>query len=245
MLLSAPPVALSGELSERNYQDPAFVLGSLTTITLFHDYLCPWCWVGLFQAKKLTQAFGVEFDWRGAELFPPDMERYSPPPTPAPNAGVTPAAPSPPPAPSRFDLFTQSEGIPMPDGPRPPFTRTHHALLGAEWAHAQGVAAFDVYNEAVYRAFWENRADIADLNVLRQITQSAGLDADALLHSIESGQYKNAIIPFDDTAYALGIRHVPTFLFNAEEKLAEAPYTDLARATERFLIRAEKFKPKM
>ena len=130
----------------------------------------------------------------------------------------------------------------MPDGPRPPFTRTHNALLGCEWAHTQGHDAFDAYNEGVYRAFWQHRADIADINILRGIAENAGLDADGLQKSIESGEFENHIIPFDDTAYALGIRHVPTFLFNGEEKLAEAPYADLARATERFLLRAEKFK---
>ena len=83
MNMSPPLVAFSGDPNQRNYQSEQFALGSLTTITLFHDFLCPWCWIGLFQAKKLTEAFGVTFDWRGAELFPPAMERYSPPPAPA------------------------------------------------------------------------------------------------------------------------------------------------------------------
>ena len=243
-----PPVFPSTDPEARNYKSDKFEWGSLTTITLYHDMLCPWCWVGFFHAQKLTQEFGVTFDWRGAELIPPSMEHNPGPPKPAPdpNAPPPPSVPTlrePPKPPSRFDLFAEAEGIAMPT-PRPPFTRTHHALLGGEWAHAQGPQAFDLYNEAVYRAFWEKRADIADVTVLGDIAASVGLDAAALQESIASGQYENNIIPFDDDAYALGIRHVPTFLFNAEEKLAEAPYADLARATERFLIRAEKFRAK-
>lgn len=250
MLPKPPPIALTGDPDGRNYQSDKFEWGSLTTITLYHDMLCPWCWVGFFHAQKLTQEFSVTFDWRGAELIPPGMAYEPGPPKPAPDPNAPPPPsvqalrepPTPTPA-SRFDLFAEAEGIAMPS-PRPPFARTHHALLGGEWANAQGPEVFDVYNEAVYRAFWEKRANIAEVSVLGEIAASVGLDAVALQESIKSGQYENNIIPFDDDAYAMGIRHVPTFLFNAEEKLAEAPYADLARATERFLIRAEKFRAK-
>ena len=26
-------------------------------VTIAHDYLCPWCWVGFFQAKRLKEEF--------------------------------------------------------------------------------------------------------------------------------------------------------------------------------------------
>lgn len=232
-----PPVALTGDPEERNYKSEKFVLGSLTTITLCHDYLCPWCWIGFLHARRLTAEFGVSFDWRGFELIPPGMEY-----TPAP---PQPADPDAPPRPlSRFDLFVEAEGFVMPS-PRPSFTRTHHALLGAEFARTRGDDAFDRYNEAVYRAYWERCEDIADLAVLQRLASNeAGLDGNALIRSIEAGQYEDQVVPFDDDSYRIGVRHVPTFIFNAEERLAEAPYSDLAHATERFLVRAEKFKGK-
>jgi predicted DsbA family dithiol-disulfide isomerase len=231
-----PPVALTGDPDERNYKSPNFIIGSLTTITLAHDYLCPWCWIGFLHAQRLTAEFGVTFDWRGFELVPPSMAH-----TPAPPKPADPDAPPKPP--SRFDLFVEAEGYVMPS-PRPKFTRTHHALLGAEYAHALGSQAFDRYNEAVYRAFWERCEDISDLTVLQRLASDAGLDGSALVAAIEDGRYENQVVPFDDDAYRIGIRHVPTFFFNAEEKLAEAPYADLARATERFLVRSEKFRGK-
>ena len=238
-MYTPPPVLLTGDSDERNRHSEKFVHGSLTTITVYHDPLCPWCWVGLFQAQRLTREFGVKFDWRGAELVPPEMAHDATPKSPVDSN----AAPEPPRPPSRFALFAQAEGVEMP-APRPPFTRTHNALLGAEFARLSGPAAFDAYNEAVYRAFWERHEDIADLAVLTGLAQSAGLNGAAFVRSVESEEFAGNILPFDDTAYAFGIRHVPTFIFNAEERLAEAPYADLARATERFLIRAEKFKGK-
>jgi predicted DsbA family dithiol-disulfide isomerase len=72
------------------------------------------------------------------------------------------------------------------------------------------------------------------------LARSAGLDSDAFVAAIEAEQHADRIVPFDDPAYAIGIRHIPTFIFGAEEQMAEANYTDLAHATERFLFRLKK-----
>ena len=234
MMFPPPPVSLTGTPDERNHESPRFALGSLTTITLAHDYICPWCWVGFLHARRLKEEYGVTFDWRGFELIPPGMDLTPAPPRPAdPNAAPRP--------PGRFDLFLQTEGIEMPS-PQPSFVRSHAALLGAEFAQAEG--CFDAYNEAVYRAYWERREDISDLAVLGKLALEAGLSDTALIEAVQSERHAENVVPFDDPAYALGIRHVPTFLFGAEEKLAEANYNDLAHATERFLFRVQRLKGK-
>ena len=125
-----PPVGLTEDPDKRNNRSPRFVLGSLTSVTLAHDFICPWCYVGYFHARRLTDEFGVTFDWRGFELIPPGMVY-----TPAPPQPVDSDAPPTPP--SRFKLFAQAEGL-VPPSPRPAFTRSHRALLGAEFARAQG-----------------------------------------------------------------------------------------------------------
>jgi predicted DsbA family dithiol-disulfide isomerase len=208
-------------------------LGTLDTIFLAHDYICPWSYVGWHHARRLRDEFGVDFDWHGFELIPPDME-FNPSPPPA--APVDPNEPPPRPT-GRFGRYVEGEGIAM-RFPLPPFTRSHCALLGAEFARAAD--RFDAYNDAVYRAYWDEHQDIADLDVLRNLAQNAGLDPGAFAASIESEQYADRIVPFDDPAYAIGIRHIPTFIFGAEEQMAEANYSDLAHATERFLFRLKK-----
>jgi predicted DsbA family dithiol-disulfide isomerase len=234
-----PPLELTGHPDERNYQSPNFVLGSLTTITIYCDYLCPWCWIGFLQAQRLQSEYGLVFDWRGAELMPSSIPRNpAPPKADAPQAPSSPLA-----AKSRFDLFVEAEGIMMPT-PRPPFVRTHNALLGAEWARNEGLDCFDVYNAAVYHSYWRRCDDISDLSLLEGLITSVGLDGAAMIDSIRADRYTENIVPFDDEAYAAGIRHVPTFIFGAEEVLAEANYTDLAHAAERFLFRLERHRGK-
>ena len=159
--------------------------------------------------------------------------------TPAPPKLVDPDAPPAPP--SRFDKFLIAEGVPL-TSPRPKFVRSHAALLGAEYViHTDGRDAFDAYNEAVYRGYWEHHVDISDHDALGGLAEIAGVNGAALIDSIRAEKFAENILPFDDTAYANGIRHVPTFIFNGEEHLAEAHYSDLAHAVERFVVRAERF----
>jgi predicted DsbA family dithiol-disulfide isomerase len=234
-----PPLELSRDPDERNYKSDKFVLGSLTSVTLYHDFLCPWCWIGILQAQRLQAEYGLTFDWRGAELMPVSIPYTPAPPKPEDSN----ASPPPPTVKSRVDLFVESEGFVMP-APRPPFVRTHNALLAAEWARAEGAEAFNTFNEAVYRAYWERCDNISDLEVLEALANSVGLKGASLADSIRADRYTENILPFDDEAYAAGIRHVPTFIFGAEEFLAEANYADLAHAAERFLFRLERHRAK-
>jgi len=151
-------------------------------VALYHDYLCPWCWVGFLQAEALEAEFGIELEWIGAELYPPDLD--GPPSNPGPMPPRDPNREK-----DRFDLFCDDEKVAFPDG------------------------------------------------------ASVGLDPDALEESIRSERHAEAILPFDDPAYAAGIRNVPTFVFGANEQLAEANLDDLRRAAERFLIRRERLRP--
>lgn len=227
-----PLVVPLGTTSERSRYSSDFNMGTLTTIVVAHDYVCPWCYVALFQTKKLTEQFGVTFDWRGFELYPPGMEVPG-------KSVVDPNAPPPPP--SRFDRFLEMEELTIPS-PRPTFRRSHNALMGAEWALLDvGPEAAEEYNEAVYRAYWQEHKDISKPEVLAAIVERIGLDGAALKASLVARRYESHIVPYDDESYSIGIRHVPTFIFGTSERLAEANYTDLARATERFLLRSAKF----
>ena len=200
-------------------------------VTIAHDYLCPWCWVGFFQAQKLAQDFPqIQQVWQGYELLPeelgplPDFTPQSPP---GPDA--------PPKPPSRFDLFSQAEGAPVPAGRTIGVIRTHSALEGAAYAQDKEPDKFDAYNEAVYRAFWERSEDISDLAVLGGLAESAGLDKAAFLEAVSGKAYYDSIVRFDDDAYAADVTHVPTFKFRGE-RCAEAPYATIKELAERYLV---------
>ena len=204
-------------------------------VVLYHDIVCPWCYVGLFQAARLEAQFGIEITWLGAELFPPDLDG------PPSNPGPRPAIVRDPNKPNRFDDFAAAEGVAMSDV-RPGFVRSHRALLALEFAKTLGHRPFNELNTAIYKAYWEQYADIENIDVLRGIASSVGVDANAMAASVENEAHADQILPFDDGAYGAGVRNVPTFIFGANEVLAEANYDDLARALERFLGRVGRLR---
>ena len=196
-------------------------------VTIAHDYLCPWCWVGFFQAKKLREEFPqIRQKWRGFELLPEELgplPDYSPP---VKNADTLP---------SRFDLFSQAEVAPLAQVRTIGIVRTHFALEGAAYVQDKAPEQFDFYNEAVYRAFWERSEDISDINLLGQLAQGAGLDKIDFLQAVSTKAYYEQIVRFDDDAYAAEVTHVPTFIFRGE-RCAEAPYSTIRELAERYLI---------
>lgn len=196
-------------------------------VTIAHDYLCPWCWVGFFQAKHLKKEFPqIRQIWRGFEMLPEELGPL-PDYAPQPKAAHTP--------PSRFDLFSQAEGFPVPEGRTIGIVRTHFALEGAAYLQDREPERFDAYNEAVYRTFWERSEDISDLDVLGRLAEGAGLNQTEFRAAVSSKAYYDQIVRFDDDAYAADVTHVPTFLFRGE-RCAEAPYSTIRELAERYLI---------
>jgi predicted DsbA family dithiol-disulfide isomerase len=197
------------------------------TVTVAHDYICPWCWVGFFHAKQLLVDFPqITLDWKGYELLP--VGRFAPP-------SFTPKPHDPNRAPSRFELFAQSEGVAFNPARTIGFVYSHNALEGAEYAKTFGKEAFENYNEGVYRAYWEKSLDISNVDFLADIAHEAGIGREDFITAVTQKRFNELIVPFDDEAYAEDITHVPTFRFRGE-RVAEAPYAIIKNLTERFLI---------
>lgn len=199
-------------------------------VSIAHDYLCPWCWVGFFQAQRLQAEFPqLVLDWQGYELLPEELGDL-------PAENPHPKDPDAPP--TRFELFAEAEGVPLHERTIG-IVRTHAALEGAEWVKDKFPAKFDAYNEAVYRAFWERSDDISNLDILGNLLASVGIDDRAdvsdFLNAVASKKYYSKIVRFDDDAYADDVTHVPTFRFRGE-RCAEAPYSVLRDLAARFLI---------
>ncbi len=191
------------------------------TIPIAHDFICPWCWVGFFQAKRLREEFGAEIEWRGYELFPDALEWPAPSPTPEPPANK-------PSVPSRLDFILVADEIELPKRARPPKMRTHNAHEALEHAKTEGKA--DAFAERLYRAYWEGGREINKPEVLRELAQGL-LDVEAMAKAVEERSYAANIVGFDDDAYAAGVYNVPTFWIGGE-RYAEQPYVVLKKAVQ-------------
>ncbi len=196
----------------------------MTCIIVAHDVICPWCWVGRIQAKRLQKEFpSLQILWKGYELLPEGL--------PYPSHPANPDAEKKPRTPTRFQLMLAAEGLVLPKRERD-VCNSRLALEGAEYARTEGRQ--EAYLDALYQAYWEEDRDIADRAVLLDIAESAGLSVSRFNHALEERQFRESVVEFDDPAHAAGVWNVPTWMFT-EEWVAEQPYSVLRDMMEKYV----------
>jgi predicted DsbA family dithiol-disulfide isomerase len=130
--------------------------------------------------------------------------------------------------------------------PRRP-VRSRHALQAALFARRTG--GFQALDRAIYRARFEEDADISDLEVLKRIAGDSGLDAEALAHAVRTNACLDELVADVTLAGQLGINGVPAafigpeadglfaFFSTAEPVIGAVPFEWLAAGIDRALNR--------
>jgi predicted DsbA family dithiol-disulfide isomerase/riboflavin biosynthesis pyrimidine reductase len=191
------------------------------TVKVAHDFICPWCWVGLIHARRLQTEYGVQLDWAGYELWPESLDW--------PEATASNPIANKPSTPSRFEFFCQAEGISVPSIKKPRRMRTFNAHQAVEYAKTEGT--HELLIDRLYQAYWLEGKEINAVPVILEIAKGIIKDLEKLQKAIETNAFDNKVIDFDDDAYASGVFNVPTF-FIGDERYAEQPYSVLKRAVE-------------
>ncbi|MCH8980301.1 MAG: DsbA family protein, partial [Armatimonadetes bacterium] len=101
-------------------------------VPVAHDFVCPWCWIGLRQTRRLKAHYGVEFEWLSYELLPEGLAR---PPKKKPEF-VDPRRPY---VPSRLALAYAAERMDVPTAQPSASLSTHPAHEAVEFARTKGV----------------------------------------------------------------------------------------------------------
>ncbi len=88
---------------------------------------------------------------------------------------------------------------------------TNLAFQGLEFAKDQGKG--DAYNDAVFRAFFQQDRDIGSLDVLADVAQNVGLEPAEFRHALEQGTYQERVAEHLRVANRhLGLEAVPTVI---------------------------------
>ena len=94
-----------------------------------------------------------------------------------------------------------------------PSSRTPNTLYSLEATeYAQQHGKFMEFHHAAYKAFWEDRKDIGQIEVLETIADSVGLDGADMVKALEQGAHSQTVIAQYREALQYGINGIPTFL---------------------------------
>ncbi len=188
-------------------------------ISVWSDFVCPYCYAVAFSLKALRQSHPVAIRWRAYELRP----QGSPPIPPAYLRQIEAARP-------RFAAMMQAEyGVAIQQGPFGISSRA--ALTGEQYAASVGLG--DAYHEAVTRAYWLEGRAIDQRETLRAIAVALGMDGAAFQSALADPAYAAQVNADIRQAAEYGLRGVPALVF-AEKFLVSGarPYAVLAQVVE-------------
>lgn len=174
------------------------------TITVWSDYVCPWCYVGTSELATLKSEFDFTVDWRPF-LLRPDM----------PEEGW--------PLPDRIKQFhkdpnnplkarTDKLGLTIVQRDLVPNSRRAHEAT--EYARSKG--KLEEFHHGVIERYWTKGEDLHDWKVLREVATAAGLDADEMQPEVDAGKWKQQMEEGVAAGQEIGVTAVPTFVLGGK-----------------------------
>lgn len=195
-----------------------------TTVHVFSDYACPWCYLGL-------QRLRLALDGQEADVvllpFPlaPDTPVEGRPLRPYLEAkGYDVDA-----AHARLAALLAEAGLPWNDGRDQVAYNTARAQELALWASHHAPERLPALHDVLFRLFQVDNRNLHDLDVLRDAAAEAGLDADTALAALQAGTHRDEVLGWWAQARQLGVRGVPTFVANGRGLTGAQPVEVLER----------------
>ena len=174
-------------------------------ISVYSDFVCPFCYVGLYSLSQAMADLDVELDFHPYELrrFPTpkvdpmhDEKRLK-----------------------RFDEvlkpMAENLGVEMNLPMISPHPYTTDAFQGYYFAKQAG-KGLD-YVKLTFDVVYQQQKDIGNPVVLREIMDQLGLDGAAFLKALEAGTYRSEVDRDWEAKAELGIQGIPTYRIHGEE----------------------------
>ncbi|MCI0509237.1 putative DsbA family dithiol-disulfide isomerase [Chromohalobacter marismortui] len=148
-----------------------------TQITIYTDYVCPYCLLAEHIVEEATQGLDVEIKWRPYELRPepvPTLRGEDPYLPQVWNKSVYPMA--------------ERLGVPIKLPAISPQPRTDKAFEVFAMADEQGLG--HAFSMRALKAFFQEEKDIGNPEVLADLGAEVGLEREAVLNVLANGTYR-------------------------------------------------------
>ncbi len=191
-------------------------------VTVFSDYICPFCYIGDRRLARLAEHYDLNVDWRYLEIHPD-----------TPSEGMPVSDLGYPPEQWRkmmehLSRMAGEENISLAE--REITTNSHRALLLAEAAKEEGPEVFCALNEKLFQAFFGEGRNIGDDSVLRKLAEEAGVPPAVVDRAWGDPAYGETLSANQAAAAQLGITGVPTFLIGKRILVGAVPAEALLSA---------------
>ncbi|MCK4706843.1 MAG: DsbA family protein [Gammaproteobacteria bacterium] len=173
-------------------------------ITVFSDYICPFCYVGHHRLMRLKDEYDLKINWCFLEIHPENSAKGDP---------VTDLDYS-----SEFwdelmknlKLLAEEENIPLAEHTFT--TNSKDAMLLAEACKQLGGETFYQLHEKLFTAFFVDKKNIGDRNILRDIAKDCGIDDNVINAAWSEEKYRQQLLENFNHARQHKIKSVPSFV---------------------------------
>jgi predicted DsbA family dithiol-disulfide isomerase len=199
-------------------------------ITVFSDYICPFCYVGHHRLMRLRDTYDLRINWCFVEIHPETSAEGEP------VASLDYPSEQWSQLMNNLDAVAREEGIAIAEHTFT--TNSKDALLLAEAAKQEGRDRFYILHEKLFAAFFVDSRNIGDRDVLREIAAESGIDSAVVESAWQDSQYEQRILSNYQQARHHEIQAVPSFIFG-ERKLTGVVTEDVMRSAARELLAAQ------
>jgi predicted DsbA family dithiol-disulfide isomerase len=193
-------------------------------LTLFTDYICPFCYIGDLRLQHLREDYDVLINFRFIEIHPDTPQQgstvdsldYSDEQWQGMMDGLVEMA--------------QEEGITL--APVGLLANSHRALLLAEAVKSEGRETFYKLNENLYEEYFVAGRNIGDDEVLRDIAQVSGVSDEVVDRAWSDPEYEKILQMNMDMAVKAGVTGTPTFFIGKQRLTGAVSTSKLRQAAE-------------
>jgi len=168
-------------------------------ITVYYDYVCPYCYLGTKRILDLSKEFDLSIEWKGIEIHP----EFSPEGRKRAKTLKSRSF-----AKTVYTMAKQDNiKIKLPGFA----TNSRLALEASEFAKTKG--KFLEFHLAIYEAYFLEGLNIGDINIVLNAGEKAGIEKKQLEQCLDQRSMFNEIKANNELAKNNLILGVPTFVF--------------------------------
>lgn len=200
-------------------------------ITVYSDYICPFCYVGHHRLMRLRDSYDLKINWRFLEIHPETSAEGEPIDSlQYPSAQWQQML-------SNLTRIADEENIPL--SPLTFITNSKDALLLSEASKQCGREKFYALHENIFKAYFVEGKNIGNKNILKEIALSNGIDEKIIESAWTDDIHQKQLLSNFESARTHNIQSVPGFIFGqkvlagvvAESAFREAANNQLNQKT--------------
>lgn len=194
-------------------------------ITVYSDYICPFCYLGHHRLQRLRDSYDLKINWCFLEIHPEISAKGEPIDSLSyPSEQWQKML-------QNLQRIAKEENIPLSSLSF--ITNSRDALLLSEAAKQCGRDTFYNLHESLFNAYFVDSINIGDRHRLREIANSCNVDDDIIDSAWSDKKFNRRLLDNFNSARQHGIQSVPSFIFGEKVLTGVVPESTFRDAAAR------------